>query len=109
MQTRRALCGDPVSLTFSLGAVPDDVPRSLKIEALLPALRAIRTLAESRTTGKLQARCEVRSDTGSPSLVVRDGQLPYDPACVFHLEMMISLAGRGKQHIGETWFVTSYL
>ena len=36
--------------------------------------------------------------------MVRDGQLPYDPACVFHLEMMISLAGRAKQHIGETWY-----
>lgn len=34
-----------------------------------------------------------------------DGQLPYDPACVFHLEMMISLASRGKQHIAETWSV----
>ncbi|WVQ71161.1 hypothetical protein IAR50_000686 [Cryptococcus sp. DSM 104548] len=73
-------------------------------EALLPALRAIRTLAESRTTDKLQARTEQRGETGSPVLGARyEGQLPYDPACVFHLEMMVSLASKGTQHIAETW------
>ena len=77
--------------------------RSLNAEALLPALRAIRKLAESRTTAKLHTRTEGRGETGSPVFAAREGQLPYDPACVFHLEMMVSLAGRGKQHIGETW------
>ncbi|WVW82243.1 hypothetical protein I302_104249 [Kwoniella bestiolae CBS 10118] len=76
---------------------------SLNVEALLPALRAIRFLAESRTTAKLQARSEVRGETGSPVLVRFDGQLPYDPACVFHLEMMVSLASRSKENIAETW------
>ncbi|OCF55504.1 Sec7 domain-containing protein [Kwoniella mangroviensis CBS 10435] len=76
---------------------------ALNVEALLPALRAIRFLAESRTTAKLQARSEVRGETGSPVLVRFEGQLPYDPACVFHLEMMVSLASRSKENIAETW------
>ena len=76
--------------------------RNLDVEALLPALRAIRALAEQRTTGKLKYNSEVRSENGSPVFVL-DGQLAYDPACVFHLEMMVSLAGRGKRHIAETW------
>nr|XP_018267160.1 Sec7 domain-containing protein [Kwoniella dejecticola CBS 10117]OBR89318.1 Sec7 domain-containing protein [Kwoniella dejecticola CBS 10117] len=76
---------------------------SLDAEALIPALKAIRFLAESRTTAKLQARSEVRGETGSPVLVRFEGQLPYDPACVFHLEMMVSLASRSKTNIAETW------
>ncbi|WVQ85543.1 hypothetical protein IAT38_007709 [Cryptococcus sp. DSM 104549] len=77
---------------------------SLDVDSLLPALRAIRALAESRTTDKLLARTETRGETGSPILFPRfEGQLPYDPACVFHLEMMVSLASRSKQNIAETW------
>nr|XP_031861344.1 uncharacterized protein CI109_003316 [Kwoniella shandongensis]KAA5528416.1 hypothetical protein CI109_003316 [Kwoniella shandongensis] len=77
---------------------------NLDVEALIPALQAIRSLAEARTTGKLHARTEARGETGSPVLAPRfEGQLPYDPACVFHLEMMISLASRSKQNISETW------
>lgn len=72
--------------------------------ALIPALRAIRALAESRTTDKLKSRSVQRGETGSPILSPRfEGQLPYDPACVFHLEMMVSLASRSKQNIAETW------
>lgn len=75
---------------------------TLELDALLPALRAIRYLADSRTTAKLQVRTE-RSETGSPRQIRFEGQLPYDPACVFHLELMVSLATRGKEHIAETW------
>ena len=84
--------------------VAEDVSRSLDVDALIPALRAMCILAESRTTGKLLTRTEVQSESGSPVFLNREGPLPYDPACVFHLEMMISLAGRGKQYIGETWY-----
>jgi brefeldin A-resistance guanine nucleotide exchange factor 1 len=82
--------------------------RNLEVEALLPALRAIKTLAEARTVGRLR-RTSLDSRADGPtsptiaSAVVRDGQLPYDPACVFHLEMMISLATHSKPHIAETW------
>lgn len=67
----------------------------------MPALKAIRALAEARTINKLQVRTASRD--GPPIVERFDGQLPYDPACVFHLEMMVSLASRGKQHIAETW------
>ena len=84
--------------------IADHCLRKLDLDALLPALRAIRALAEARTTGKLASRQGVRGETGSPILVsAHEGQLPYDPACVFHLETMVSLASRGKDHIAETW------
>ena len=92
---------------FSCPSVPDPNPaadtRNLELDALLPALRAIRHLAEQRTTARLAARTEVRSETGSPILAPREGQLRYDPACVFLLEMMVSIGCRGKKHIAETW------
>lgn len=78
------------------------------MDALIPALQAIRQLAEDRTTGKLTARRNSTElgETGSPRRFQNlDGPLPYDPACVFHLEMMVSLASRGKKHIAETWYV----
>lgn len=69
----------------------------LEVDALIPALRAIRALAEIRTTHRLEPR-----DT--PDGPMRfEGQLPYDPACVFNLELLVSLAARGKDHIAETW------
>ncbi|ORX34283.1 putative golgi-specific brefeldin a-resistance guanine nucleotide exchange factor 1 [Kockovaella imperatae] len=75
----------------------------LELDALLPALRALRALAEARTIGKLANRQGYR-ESGSPTQSSSyDGQLPYDPACVFHLETMVSLASRGKTHIAETW------
>lgn len=70
---------------------------ALEVSALIPALRAIRSLAEARTTHRLEPH---ESPDGPQRF---DGQLPYDPACVFHLEMMVSLASRGKEHISETW------
>nr|ODN87173.1 Sec7 domain-containing protein [Cryptococcus depauperatus CBS 7841] len=77
---------------------------SLPVESLIRALRAIRSLAENRTTYRLRSRITEGSEISSPVVAARfEGQLPYDPACVFHLEMMISLASREKQHIAETW------
>ncbi|KAL1407719.1 GDP/GTP exchange factor for ARF [Vanrija albida] len=69
----------------------------LEVDALIPALRAIRALAEIRTTHRLEPR-------ETPDGPMRfEGQLPYDPACVFNLELLVSLAARGKDHIAETW------
>lgn len=82
--------------------------RSLDVDALIPALKAIRQLAEDRTTGRLKRRRNSVefSESGSPrqtQYTSLDGPLPYDPACVFHLEMMVSIASHGKKHIAETW------
>ncbi|KAL7423835.1 GDP/GTP exchange factor for ARF [Cryptotrichosporon argae] len=70
---------------------------SLDVDALIPALHAIRALAESRTTLRLEPR------ETADGYARFDGQLPYDPACVLHLEMMVSIAANGKEHIAETW------
>lgn len=70
---------------------------NLEVQSLIRAIRAIRSLAEIRTTHRL----EPREGPDGPQRF--DGQLPYDPACVFHLEMMVSLAAHGKEHIAETW------
>lgn len=70
---------------------------TLGVDSLIPALRAIRQLAEARTTQKLAPR---ETPDGPRHF---DGQLAYDPACAFHLEMMVSLAAHGKEHIAESW------
>lgn len=70
---------------------------TLGVDSLIPALRAIRQLAEARTTQRLAPR---ETPDGPRHF---DGQLPYDPACAFHLEMMVSLAAHGKEHIAESW------
>jgi brefeldin A-resistance guanine nucleotide exchange factor 1 len=70
---------------------------NLDVEALIHALRAIRVLAEARTTHRLEPR---ESPDGPHRF---EGQLPYDPACAFHLEMMVSLAAHSTEHIAETW------
>jgi brefeldin A-resistance guanine nucleotide exchange factor 1 len=78
--------------------------RNLDIDALIPAIKAIRHLAERRSTGRIAARATDLREPASPTYGIRpDGQLPYDPAVVFHLEMMVSLAVRGEKHIAETW------
>lgn len=102
MQAGRAVWRDTVGIPRRIESARCRLQyRSLDVEALLPALRAIRALAEARTTNKLEVRTLSRD--GVPTVERFDGQLPYDPACVFHLEMMVSLASRGKQHIAETW------
>ncbi|ORY28981.1 hypothetical protein BCR39DRAFT_467884 [Naematelia encephala] len=75
---------------------------SLEVDALIPALKALRSLAEHRTTARLASRLEPRQENDSPH-AREGGQLPYDPACIFLLEMMVSVAARGKDHIVETW------
>jgi brefeldin A-resistance guanine nucleotide exchange factor 1 len=100
VQIGRAVRGDPVSWIRCVEAWKLTT-RSLEVDALLPALRAIRALAEARTTQKLHVTTHSREGIAQTERF--EGQLPYDPACVFHLEMMVSLASRGKQHIGETW------
>jgi brefeldin A-resistance guanine nucleotide exchange factor 1 len=81
--------------------------RNLPPAALVPALTSIRELAESRSTARLAQRkgSLERGETGSPRRMNFEGQLPYDPACVFHLEMMVSLASRQSDSISETWYV----
>ncbi|KAF9567638.1 Sec7-domain-containing protein [Agrocybe pediades] len=70
----------------------------LEPEALVAAVRALEALAHERTVAKLK----INSDDVPPV----DGQpyqLPYDPASVFLLEIMVSITMQAPQNIEELW------
>ncbi|CDO70750.1 hypothetical protein BN946_scf184798.g65 [Trametes cinnabarina] len=73
----------------------------LEPEALVAAVRALEALAHERTV----ARLKLESDDVSASGTGQSGPytLPYDPASVFLLEMMLSIARQTPQHIEEVW------
>lgn len=66
----------------------------LDAEALLAAVRALEALAHERTVAKLK-----QEEDNPDNLHV----LPYDPASVFLLETMVSIACRSPQHIEDIW------
>lgn len=72
--------------------------RQLELEALVAAIRALEALAHERTVAKLQTHAE---DT----VLIDDQptQLPYDPASVFLLEIMVSVTSQAPLHIEELW------
>ncbi len=80
-------------------------------ESLIAAIWSLRSLAEARTSGRsrdfLGGSSQSRADfSGRPlSPAYDEAQQPYDPACVFDLEVMISLASKSPEHIAETWYV----
>lgn len=74
--------------------------RQLDLEALVAAVRALEALAHERTV----ARLKQGSDDGS-SMDVDTYSLPYDPASVFLLETMVSIACQTPQYIEELWYV----
>ncbi|KDR81436.1 hypothetical protein GALMADRAFT_239340 [Galerina marginata CBS 339.88] len=71
----------------------------LEPEALVAAIRALEALAHDRTVTKLK----IHSDDGIPSIDDQPPQLPYDPASVFLLEIMVSIASQAPQYIEELW------
>lgn len=72
------------------------VNRQLDAEALVAAVRALETLARDRAKGK--------EDIDDPHLSLNDSEpLPYDPASVFLLETMVSIALQAPQHIEDLW------
>lgn len=84
------------------------VTRSLELEPLLAALRALQSAADRRTVQKLKAVLEETEGTPptSPSLGRNPRQtqsLRYDPASVFLLEMMLSIANQAKQYLEDVW------
>jgi hypothetical protein len=79
-------------------------------ESLLAAIQSLRSLAEARTSGRSRdfltggkSRFDLSGRPLSPAY--DEAQQPYDPACVFDLEVMISLASKSPEHIAETWWV----
>ncbi len=73
----------------------------LDCDALVAAIRAIEALAHERTVTKLRSQPE-----DIPPVDDEIFQLPYDPASVFLLEIMVSITSRAPQYIEELWSVT---
>ncbi|RPD79920.1 Sec7-domain-containing protein [Lentinus tigrinus ALCF2SS1-7] len=73
----------------------------LEPEALVAAIRALEALAHERTVAKLK----LESDEVAAAQASQGGQytLPYDPAAIFLLETMVSIARQTPQHIEEVW------
>jgi brefeldin A-resistance guanine nucleotide exchange factor 1 len=72
----------------------------LDSEALVAAVRAIEALAHDRSIARLGAQSE-----DVPPLDDEVLQLPYDPASVFLLEIMVSITNQAPQYIEELWYV----
>lgn len=69
----------------------------------MAAVRALEALAHERTVAKLK----LESDEVAAAAAAQGGQfaLPYDPASVFLLETMVSIARQTPQYIEEVWYV----
>ena len=73
--------------------------RQLEAEALVAAIRALEALAHERTIAKIHSEDMIAPMDGYPH------QLPYDPASVFLLEIMVSITSQAPQYIGDLWYV----
>ncbi|KAH9030672.1 Sec7-like domain is implicated in guanine nucleotide exchange function [Lactarius pseudohatsudake] len=70
----------------------------LELDPLVAAVRSLEALAYERTNARLQHESDdTPSDYASPR------PLPYDPASVFLLEMMVSIVCNTPAHIEELW------
>lgn len=70
----------------------------LELDPLVAAVRSLEALAYERTNARLQHESDdTPSDHASPR------PLPYDPASVFLLEMMVSIVCNTPAHIEELW------
>ncbi|KAH9180347.1 Sec7-like domain is implicated in guanine nucleotide exchange function [Lactarius sanguifluus] len=70
----------------------------LELDPLVAAVRSLEALAYERTNARLQHESD---DTPSDYASLRP--LPYDPASVFLLEMMVSIVCNTPAHIEELW------
>ena len=73
--------------------------RQLDSDAMVAAVRALEALAHERTVAKLKLRTEDNLTSLDEPLY----KLPYDPASVFLLETMVSIATHAPQYIEELW------
>ncbi|KAJ7771775.1 hypothetical protein B0H16DRAFT_195217 [Mycena metata] len=73
----------------------------LDVEALVAAVRALEALAHDRTVARLKQGGD--DDSNHPASDDGPYSLPYDPASVFLLETMVSIACQTSQYIEELW------
>lgn len=71
----------------------------LEPDALVAAVRALEALAHERTVAKLK----IYSEDSIPPIDDQPVQLPYDPASMFLLEIMVSITSQAPQYIEELW------
>jgi brefeldin A-resistance guanine nucleotide exchange factor 1 len=74
--------------------------RKLDLEPLVAAVRSLEALAYERTNTSLRHESD---DAPSDSTDDLSRPLPYDPASVFLLEMMVSIVCKTPEHIEELW------
>ncbi|KAI6116902.1 hypothetical protein EDD16DRAFT_1693169 [Pisolithus croceorrhizus] len=76
----------------------------LDAEALVAAVKALEALAHERTVTKLKEETDDVSSPYNPS-PTNEGPyvLTYDPAAVFLLETMVSIACQTPQHLEDLW------
>jgi golgi-specific brefeldin A-resistance guanine nucleotide exchange factor 1 len=70
------------------------------MEPLVAAVRSLEALAYERTNARLQHDSD---DVPSDSADGTPRPLPYDPASVFLLEMMVSIVCQTPAYIEELW------
>ena len=70
----------------------------------MACVRALEALAHERTVARLQQESDDPT-VGSPRRNANAGTLSYDPASMYLLETMISIASKAPQHIEEVWYV----
>lgn len=75
--------------------------RQLEPEALVASVRALEALAHERTVARLKLESDDVSAAGAAP--GSPYTLPYDPASVFLLETMVSIARQTPQHIEDVW------
>lgn len=73
--------------------------RLLELDALVAAVRALEALAHERTVARL------KQDSEDSNMDHREKAyaVPYDPASVFLLETMLSIARHAPQHVEDLW------
>lgn len=74
--------------------------RQLDVDALVAAIRALEALAHERTVARLKQEAD---EVQAGSTYEGPYTLPYDPASVFLLETMVSIACQTSQYIEELW------
>lgn len=103
MSIGRAIFSDHVGSLLSLSGISlTSCNRQLEADALVASVRALEALAHERTV----ARLKLESDDVSSAAGAAPGSpytLPYDPASVFLLETMVSIARQTPQHIEDVW------
>lgn len=78
--------------------------RQLDSDALVAAIRALEALAHERTIARLKQEFDDGASSYSgASLSDATYVLPYNPAALFLLESMVSIACHTTQYIEDLW------